>query len=125
MLNTTRNKTGEKHMNLGAFSVSLSVKDIAASQAFYEKLGFEPIGGNAEENWLILRNGDHVIGLFQGMFERNILTFNPGWDQQSNETATIHGCSRNPAHTARARSGTGERSRRGYRRARKLYARRP
>lgn len=76
-------------MNLGAFSVSLSVKDIAASQAFYEKLGFQPIGGNAEENWLILRNGDHVIGLFQGMFERNILTFNPGWDQQSNETATF------------------------------------
>ena len=74
-------------MDLGAFSVSLNVKNIAASKAFYEKLGFTPIGGNAEENWLILRNGDHVIGLFQGMFERNLLTFNPGWDQQCNETA--------------------------------------
>jgi len=73
-------------MDLGAFSVSLSVKDIEASRDFYEKLGFEPIGGNADDNWLILRNGDHVIGLFQGMFEKNILTFNPGWDQQCNET---------------------------------------
>ena len=73
-------------MDLGAFPVSLSVKDIEASRDFYEKLGFEPIGGNADDNWLILRNGDHVIGLFQGMFEKNILTFNPGWDQQCNET---------------------------------------
>lgn len=76
-------------MNLGAFSVSLSVKDIEASRGFYQKLGFEAIGGNAEDNWLILRNGDHVIGLFQGMFERNILTFNPGWDQQCNETRSF------------------------------------
>lgn len=73
-------------MELGAFSVSLNVKDLAASRAFYEKLGFEPAGGDASQNWLILRNGDHVIGLFQGMFDRNILTFNPGWDQQCNET---------------------------------------
>ena len=85
MLNTTRNKHGEQHMDLGAFSVSLNVKDIATSKAFYEKLGFTPIGGNAEENWLILRNGDHVIGLFQGMFERNLLTFNPGWDQHGQD----------------------------------------
>ena len=70
-------------MNLGAFSVSLAVKDIKASRDFYAKLGFEEIGGNVEENWLILRNGDHVIGLFQGMFDKNMLTFNPGWDQQS------------------------------------------
>ena len=76
-------------MNLGAFSVSLSVKNIEASRDFYEKLGFEPIGGNADDNWLILRNGDHVIGLFQGMFEKNILTFNPGWDQQCNETESF------------------------------------
>jgi catechol 2,3-dioxygenase-like lactoylglutathione lyase family enzyme len=76
-------------MDLGAFSVSLSVKDLAASQAFYEKLGFEPVGGDATQNWLILRNGDHVIGLFQGMFERNVLTFNPGWDQQCNETRSF------------------------------------
>jgi catechol 2,3-dioxygenase-like lactoylglutathione lyase family enzyme len=67
-------------MELGAFSVSLAVKDIGASSAFYEKLGFEAFGGDPAENWLILRNGDCVIGLFQGMFERNILTFNPGWD---------------------------------------------
>jgi lactoylglutathione lyase len=73
-------------MDLGAFSVSLSVKDIAASRDFYEKLGFEPIGGNADDNWLILRNGNHVIGLFQGMFDKNMLTFNPGWNQQCKET---------------------------------------
>lgn len=69
-------------MNLGSFSVSLAVKDIAASRDFYAKLGFEEIGGNTDDNWLILRNGDHVIGLFQGMFDKNMLTFNPGWDQQ-------------------------------------------
>jgi len=68
-------------MELGAFSVSLTVKDIEASQSFYEKLGFQVFGGDAAQNWLILKNGDHVIGLFQGMFEQNILTFNPGWDQ--------------------------------------------
>lgn len=76
-------------MDLGAFSVSLSVKDIKASRDFYQKLGFEAIGGNADDNWLILRNGDHVIGLFQGMFEKNMLTFNPGWDQQCNETPSF------------------------------------
>jgi len=73
-------------MELGAFSVSLSVKDLGASRDFYTRLGFEPIGGNADDNWLILKNGDHVIGLFQGMFEQNMLTFNPGWDQQGKET---------------------------------------
>ena len=76
-------------MDLGAFSVSLNVKNIEASRDFYAKLGFEPVGGNAADNWLILRNGDHVIGLFQGMFDKNILTFNPGWDQQSNETESF------------------------------------
>lgn len=70
-------------MELGAFSVSLAVKDLAASRAFYEKLGFEVFAGEAEQNWLMLRNGDHVLGLFQGMFEKNILTFNPGWDQSA------------------------------------------
>ena len=70
-------------MNLGAFSVSLAVKDIGASKAFYEKLGFVVFGGDAAQNWLIMRNGKCVIGLFQGMFERNILTFNPGWDQNA------------------------------------------
>ena len=68
-------------MDLGSFSVSLSVKDLEVSKDFYEKLGFDQIGGDASENWLILRNREHVIGLFQGMFEQNILTFNPGWDQ--------------------------------------------
>jgi catechol 2,3-dioxygenase-like lactoylglutathione lyase family enzyme len=68
-------------MQLGAFSISLNVKDMAASAAFYEKLGFSRFGGDITQNWLILRNGDAVIGLFQGMFERNSLTFNPGWNQ--------------------------------------------
>lgn len=76
-------------MELGAFSVSLAVKDLEASRDFYAKLGFAAIAGSAEENHLILRNGDHVIGLFQGMFEDNILTFNPGWDQQCRETDTF------------------------------------
>ncbi len=71
-------------MNLGAFSISLAVKDLAASQAFYENLGFTTFGGQAEHGYLILKNGDHIIGLFQGMFDTNILTFNPGWDQSAN-----------------------------------------
>lgn len=66
-------------MDLGAFSISLAVKDLATSRAFYEALGFEQIGGTPEHNYLILRNGEAVVGLFQGMFEQNILTFNPGW----------------------------------------------
>lgn len=70
-------------MELGAFSFSLAVKDIAASQAFYEKLGFKAFGGNAAQRWLILKNGPHVIGLFQGMFDKNMLTFNPGWNQDA------------------------------------------
>jgi catechol 2,3-dioxygenase-like lactoylglutathione lyase family enzyme len=67
-------------MDLGAFSISLTVKDIEASRSFYEKFGFKVFGGDASQHWLILKNGDCVIGLFQGMFERNMLTFNPGWD---------------------------------------------
>lgn len=70
-------------MELGAFSISLSVKDLQASKAFYEKLGFKEFGGDATQNWLIMKNGPHIIGLFQGMFEDNILTFNPGWDQDA------------------------------------------
>jgi catechol 2,3-dioxygenase-like lactoylglutathione lyase family enzyme len=68
-------------MDLGAFSVSLAVKDLAASRDFYERLGFSAFHGDADQGWLMLKNGEVVIGLFQGMFERNILTFNPGWDQ--------------------------------------------
>lgn len=70
-------------MELGAFSVSLAVQDIATSKSFYEKLGFTAFGGDQAKNWLILKNGDHVIGLFQGMFEKNILTFNPGWNSDA------------------------------------------
>ena len=72
-------------MQLGAFSVSLAVKDIEASKQFYQKLGFSIFGGNQEHNWLIMKNGDILIGLFQGMFESNILTFNPGWDQNAQQ----------------------------------------
>jgi lactoylglutathione lyase len=67
-------------MMLGNFSVSLAVKDLEASRAFYQKLGFEVIGGDAKQNWLIIQNGSTTLGLFHGMFERNSLTFNPGWD---------------------------------------------
>ena len=70
-------------MQLGAFSVSLAVKDIEASKVFYEKLGFTVFHGNQAQNWLIMKNGDTVIGLFQGMFENNILTFNPGWNSDA------------------------------------------
>lgn len=70
-------------MNVGAFSVSLAVKDLAASKAFYENLGFAVIGGEESHHYLILRNGSHVLGLFQGMFDKNILTFNPGWGQDA------------------------------------------
>ena len=77
------NTTEGEFMELGAFSVSLAVKDIEASKNFYEKLGFVIFAGNQSQNWLIMKNGDHVIGLFQGMFEKNILTFNPGWSQDA------------------------------------------
>lgn len=72
-------------MGSGAFSISLAVKDIRASKEFYEKLGFSALMGEAEQNWLIMKNGDAVIGLFQGMFDKNIMTFNPGWDQDAKE----------------------------------------
>ena len=74
-------------MKLGAFSVSLAVKDIAASLAFYEKLGFKPFGGDLANKWIILKNGEHIIGLFQGMLDKNTLTFNPGWDQNAQPLA--------------------------------------
>lgn len=70
-------------MKLGNFSLSLAVKDIAVSREFYEKLGFKVFGGEQSLNWLIMKNGDQVIGLFQGMFEKNTLTFNPGWDSNA------------------------------------------
>ncbi len=70
-------------MELGAFSISLAVKDIEASKLFYEKLGFTVFAGDQSQNWLIMKNGDHTIGLFQGMFDKNILTFNPGWNNDA------------------------------------------
>ena len=76
-------------MELGAFSISLAVKDIAASSAFYEKFGFKAFAGDASKHWLILKNGPHVIGLFQGMFEKNSLTFNPGWDSNPSKLYTF------------------------------------
>ena len=76
-------------MELGAFSISLAVKDLEASRKFYEKFGFTIFGGDPSQNWLILKNGNHVIGLFQGMFEKNILTFNPGWDSNAQKLSTF------------------------------------
>jgi predicted lactoylglutathione lyase len=72
-------------MDLGAFSISLTVKDLGVSRAFYEKLGFEVTGGSEEENYLILINGEAIIGLFHGMFDRNILTFNPGLNNRTQQ----------------------------------------
>ncbi len=72
-------------MELGAFSISLEVKDLQASKSFYEKVGFEVFAGDPSQNYLILKNGDHAIGLFQGMFEQNILTFNPGWNSNAEQ----------------------------------------
>ena len=74
-------------MQLGKFSVSLAVADLTASRRFYAKLGFDPVGGDPEQNWQVLSNGDVTIGLFQGMFDKNILTFNPGWDAEKNKLA--------------------------------------
>ncbi|WP_135212532.1 VOC family protein [Vitreimonas flagellata] len=76
-------------MKLGAFSISLAVKDIAASRAFYEKLGFTAFGGNQDQRWLIMKNDTTLIGLFQGMFEKNLLTFNPGWDSDGQALASF------------------------------------
>lgn len=76
-------------MELGAFSISLAVKDIGAAKAFYEKLGFAVFAGDVTQNGLILKNGPHAIGLFQGMFEKNILTFNPGWDRDASKLKTF------------------------------------
>jgi len=76
-------------MTLGAFSVSLSVKDIKVSKEFYENLGFSVFAGEMERNYLIMKNGNALIGLFQGMFEQNILTFNPGWDESANKLETF------------------------------------
>lgn len=75
------------NIKLGVFSISLSVQDIHASKAFYENLGFSAFGGDIDQNWLIMKNENSIIGLFQGMFDHNILTFNPGWDVNANNLA--------------------------------------
>jgi lactoylglutathione lyase len=76
-------------VELGAFSISLAVKDIAASRDFYEKLGFSVFGGNQDKRWLIMKNGTTLVGLFQGLFEKNMLTFNPGWDASANKLSSF------------------------------------
>lgn len=76
-------KNSEEMTMLGAFSISLTVKDIRASKAFYEKLGFSEFAGEIEQNWLVMKNEEHLIGLFSGMFDKNMLTFSPGWDQNA------------------------------------------
>jgi predicted enzyme related to lactoylglutathione lyase len=76
-------------MDLGVFSISLTVKELEASRQFYEKFGFKIFGGDPSQNWLILNNGDHTIGLFQGMFDKNILTFNPGWDSNAQKLVAL------------------------------------
>jgi predicted enzyme related to lactoylglutathione lyase len=76
-------------MELGAFSISLAVKDVEVSRSFYEKLGFTTMGGDAAQGWLILKSGDTLIGLFQGMFEKNMLTFNPGWDANAQNLSSF------------------------------------
>ncbi len=76
-------------MDLGAFSISLAVRDLEASRVFYAKLGFTVFAGDAAQHWLILKNGAHTIGLFQGLFEKNMLTFNPGWDSNAGTRETF------------------------------------
>ena len=88
-INKTSTNKGE-NMKLGAFSISLSVKDIKTSKQFYENLGFTILAGDMEKNYLIMKNGNSLIGLFQGMFENNILTFNPGWDENGNNTGSFN-----------------------------------
>jgi catechol 2,3-dioxygenase-like lactoylglutathione lyase family enzyme len=83
---TTAKQHDSDTMKLGAFSISLSVKDIKASKQFYESLGFTAFGGSLEKNYLIMKNGNSLVGLFQGMFQGNILTFNPGWDENAKNT---------------------------------------
>jgi catechol 2,3-dioxygenase-like lactoylglutathione lyase family enzyme len=89
-------------MQLGNFSVSLAVKDIRASKAFYEKLDFKQVNGNIEQNWVVLQNGSTTVGLFQGMFERNMLTFNPGWTPMKETLEEFHDV-RELQHTLKAR----------------------
>jgi len=88
----------DDQMKLGAFSISLSVKDLSASKQFYEKFGFTVLGGGMDQNYLIMKNGNSLIGLFQGMFEGNILTFNPGWDENGKDIAHFNDIREIQAH---------------------------
>jgi catechol 2,3-dioxygenase-like lactoylglutathione lyase family enzyme len=85
----SRTAAPQPGMDLGVFSVSLNVKDLQASRKFYEQLGFKAFAGNVSQRRLIMKNGDHIIGLFQGAFEKNILTFNPGWDSNAQKLASF------------------------------------
>jgi catechol 2,3-dioxygenase-like lactoylglutathione lyase family enzyme len=87
---TPQESNNKPNMHLGAFSVSLSVKDIETSKQFYENLGFTVLGGDINKKYLIMKNENCLIGLFQGMFEKNILTFNPGWDETGNKKEKFH-----------------------------------
>ena len=98
-------------MDLGNFSVSLAVKDLEASKRFYEKLGFAVFMGDQSQNWLIMKNGDHAIGLFQGMFDKNILTFNPGWDSNAQNLATFTDVRELQRQAEGTRRAAGERGR--------------
>ena len=100
-------------MSIGVFSVSLTVKDLAASKAFYQTLGFSEVGGEESQNWLILSDGACTIGLFCGMFEKNTLTFNPGWGPGATPLDKFEGCAR---HTEAAAGGGAEFCERGGRR---------
>ena len=112
-------------MELGAFSISLAVKDIQASKDFYEKLGFTGFMRRCSQNWLIMKNGDHVIGLFQGMFEKNMLTFNPGWDQNASKLATVHRRARAAAPAEGAGRDVADRGGRSHHRPGELHGGRP
>src|SRR5262245_16823251 len=85
----SRTAASQQGMDLGVFSISLTVKDLQASRKFYEQLGFKAFAGSASQRRLIMKNGDHIIGLFQGAFEKNILTFNPGWDSNAQKLASF------------------------------------
>ena len=108
-------------MVLGNFSISLAVKDIEASKVFYEKLGFTVFGGDQSQGWLIMKNGEHNIGLFQGMFDKNILTFNPGWDSNAQPVSWLYRRSRVAAPTQSQWREHDCRSRRKFDRPCQLY----
>ncbi len=107
-------------MQLGVFSISLAVKDLEASRQFYDKFGFKVFAGDPAQNWVILKNGEHVIGLFQGMFDKNILTFNPGWDSNAQAVPAFTDVRELQRQSESTRRAVGARSRRDHDRARQF-----